>query len=162
MNKSLSSLSQRWEITKGSTPRSQKHLSARSDTLWNNFISLSPDWYSEGNETKPIPHICCRGSLVLLWSWSQSLDIKATLRKMVVNKGWCVSSMGSAPKHMPRLKPSVCTEDLATDPVKQWPAEREGSLTVHSEGLLFSLALYWAMIGLNLAWSSVATSICLW
>ena len=57
--------------------------------------------------------------------WYQS-DID----KMVVNKSCWASS---ALDHMSRLKLSVCvcTEDPATDPVKEWPAESEGSLTVH-------------------------------
>lgn len=167
MNKSLSGLSQRWEITKGSTLHSQKHLSARSDTLWNNFISLSPDigkhFHPSIDEGCRLSHICSCWPLLLWLFWSQSPDIQETLRKIGTNKSSCMSS---ALDHMLRLKlcvcVCVCTEDQATDPVKQWPSESEGGLAVHSAGLLFSLVLYWAMIGPNLAWSSVETSICLW
>lgn len=164
MNKSLSSLSQWWEITKGSTLRSQKHLSARSDTLWNNFISLSPDIGNTsidgGCRPSPTYLFLLIASPVLILNsepWYLCNIEKNSGKQKLLH-------VLSALDHMLRLKLTVCvcTEDQATDPVKQWPAESEGGLTVHSAGLLFSLVLYWAMIGPNLAWSSVATSICLW
>lgn len=47
-------------------------------------------------------------------------------------------------RHMSRLKLSVhaCAEGPAIDQAKQRHAETGGSLTVHSTGLLSSLALY--------------------
>lgn len=151
MNKSPSGLSQRWDITKGSTPCSENDLSTRSETLWNNFISLPCQYLLS---ISPTCYDLVLGASITKRHWG----------KMVVNNCCCAPYIGSAPDQMPRLEASVCAcmEDLATDPVKQWPAEREGSLMVHRAGLLFSLALYWAMIGPNLAWSSAATNICLW
>lgn len=154
MNKSQSGLSWPCAVTKGSTPCSENNASTRSATWWNNFISLA------------MPKIAS-WSLHLLWSGSRSLENReARGEKIVVNKCCCAPYIGSSPDQMPRFEASVCvcvcTDDVATDPVKQWPTEREGSLMVHRAGLLFSLALYWAMIGPNLGWSFAATNICLW